>query len=138
MKKDDPNIHVFNRQRKLGVERPALLAFTRQLSTRMGLHAGFGVVLLSDAAMKRFNRRFAGIDRTTDVLSFPADGDPSYLGDILISVESADRQRRAGLEQEIMVLMLHGLLHLLGHDHETDRGEMRELEDRLKGEFALS
>jgi len=133
---------VFNRQRKLTVERQALLAFGRQLSSRLGVRAGFSVVLVSDAAIRRFNREFAGLDKATDVLSFPsgdeAPGDDAYLGDILISVETADRQRRAGLEQELSVLMLHGLLHLLGYDHEVDEGEMEELEGRLKGEFSLS
>ncbi len=142
MRKDDPNILVFNRQRKLLVDRHALIAFARQLSTRLGLDSGFTVVLLSDAAMRRFNRRFAGLDKTTDVLSFPTGdqnaGDQTYLGDILISVETAERQRKAELEQELRVLMLHGLLHLLGYDHAADQGEMEELEDRLKGEFSLS
>jgi len=132
---------VFNRQRKLGVERQALLAFARQLYARLGLRSGFSVVLLSDAAMRRFNRQFAGVDKTTDVLSFPSgnddDGDDAYLGDILISVETAERQRKAGIEGELRVLMLHGLLHLLGYDHAVDQGEMEELEDRLKGEFSL-
>ncbi|MFB3905559.1 MAG: rRNA maturation RNase YbeY [Acidobacteriota bacterium] len=102
------------------------------------------MVLISDAAMKRFNRQFAGIDKTTDVLSFPAgledngSAAEAYLGDVLISVETAERQKKAGLEQELNVLMLHGLLHLLGYDHTVDDGEMKELEDRLKGEFSLS
>ncbi len=99
-------------------------------------------MLLSDAAMRRFNRQFAGLDKTTDVLSFPSGienaGDEAYLGDILISVETAERQRKAELEQELKVLMLHGLLHLLGYDHVVDGGEMEKLEDRLKGEFSLS
>jgi len=142
LRKDDPNIHVFNRQRQLGVERQPLLGFACQLSVRLGVHSGFAVVLLSDAAIRRFNKQFAGLDKTTDVLSFPSGienaGDEAYLGDILISVETAERQRKAELEQELKVLMLHGLLHLLGYDHVVDRGEMEELEDRLKGEFALS
>lgn len=142
MKKDDPNIHVFNRQKKLDVESQALLAFAQQLSARLGLRSGFTVVLVSNAAMRRFNRQFAGLNETTDVLSFPAGqegaGEDSYLGDILISVEMAERQKRTTLDQELRVLTLHGLLHLMGYDHATDRGEMSALEDGLKGEFSLS
>lgn len=119
-----------------------MLEFGRRLSARLGLRSGFTVVLLSDSAMRRFNRQFAALDKTTDVLSFPAgkedvEGD-SYLGDILVSVETAEHQKKAGLEQELKVLMLHGLLHLLGYDHIVDEGEMEELEARLKGEFSLS
>jgi len=88
--------------------------------------------------MKRFNAQFAGKSSTTDVLSFPADqeGEP-YLGDIVISVESADRQRRTSLDTEIKILGLHGVLHLLGHDHVRDEGEMNVLEEALRKEFGL-
>jgi len=133
---------VFNRQRKLAVDRQALLAFARQLSDRLGTRSGFTVVLVSDAAMRRFNRQFAGTNKATDVLSFPCgdddSGEDAYLGDILISAETAERQRKSGLEGELKVLMLHGLLHLLGYDHEVDQGQMEELEARLKGELSLS
>jgi len=142
LRKDDPKTHVFNRQRKLVVKRAPLLAFARRLSARLGVRSEFAVVLVGDEAMRRYNRQFAGHDKTTDVLSFPAGnddaGDEAYLGDILISVETAERQRQAELEQELKVLMLHGLLHLLGYDHAVDEGEMEELEARLKGEFSLS
>jgi probable rRNA maturation factor len=142
LRKDDPNILVFNRQRKLVVEREPLLAFAQQLSVRLSVRSGFAVVLLSDRAMRRFNRQFAGLNQATDVLSFAYGdenaGGEAYLGDILISVETAERQRAAGFEQELKVLMLHGLLHLLGYDHAVDNGEMEELEGRLKGEFSLS
>lgn len=115
------------------------------MCARLHIRSGFSVVLISDEAMRRFNRQFAGEDQPTDVLSFPADGsallepgENNYLGDILVSVETADRQKKAGLEEEIKVLMLHGLLHLLGYDHAVDQGEMEQLENRLKGEFSLS
>lgn len=121
----------------MAVERAALLAFARQLSARLDLRSGFTVVLIGDSVMRRFNRQFAGVNKATDVLSFPA-GEENYLGDILISVETAERQSKAGLEQELRVLTLHGLLHLLGYDHTADTGEMEELEGRLKGEFSLS
>lgn len=107
----------------------------------MAPHAAFSVVLISDPLMKSYNQEFRCEDRATDVLSFPYEEDEweeeSYLGDILISVETAHRQRRKTLLEELKVLSLHGLLHLLGYDHETDRGEMEVLERKLKREFRV-
>ena len=113
--------------------------------------AGLAVVaLVSDRKMRDLNRRFRGVDRVTDVLSFPAGPDeaaPSgpaagarWLGDIVIAVGRAARQARAaGLteSQEQRRLALHGLLHLLGYDHERDDGRMRRLERRLQRRAGL-
>jgi probable rRNA maturation factor len=98
---------------------------------------GLGVRFVGDRAMRLANRRFRGKDTTTDVLSFPgeAGGEGSYLGDILISVPTARRQAAAaghGVDRELKTLLLHGILHCLGHDHETDQGEMERLERRLR------
>jgi probable rRNA maturation factor len=89
--------------------------------------------------MRRLNKRYRGIDRSTDVLSFPDGGDlvddDSNLGDIAIAIDQAEKQaRQNGLEfeQEIAQLILHGLLHLCGYDHDTDHGEMNRLELRLR------
>ena len=76
-----------------------------------------------DRAMRRANREFRGKDQTTDVLSFPGDG--AHLGDVLISVPQARRQAAASGRdpaREIQVLLLHCVLHCLGHDHEVDGG----------------
>ena len=93
------------------------------------------ILLTNDAEMRAMNRRFRGLDRPTDVLSFPAGtgvaGAAGHLGDIAISVERAARQARKarwGTQEEIQFLVLHGLLHLLGFDHETDTGEMERLQ----------
>ncbi|MDQ1347767.1 MAG: putative rRNA maturation factor [Acidobacteriota bacterium] len=96
-----------------------------------------GVRFAGDLTVRRLNRDFRGQDKTTDVLSFPGDESPEgrHLGDIVISVPTAERQaadRGAALEQEIKLLLLHGVLHCLGHDHETDNGEMEKLEGRLR------
>ena len=115
--------------------------FLDKLSIQMAPQTGFSVVLLSDAAMRNYNRDFRGEDRGTDVLSFPneeEDGEEEpYLGDILICVDAAARQQRETLLEELQTLSLHGLLHLLGYDHETDQGEMETLEGRLRREFQL-
>jgi probable rRNA maturation factor len=99
--------------------------------------AAFTVVFVTDSAMRGYNRRYRGFDKTTDVLSFRGEND--YLGDILISTETAYNQARKSrtlnFESNIRRLLLHGLLHLMGHDHETDQGEMRAIERRLRRRF---
>ena len=97
---------------------------------------GLGVRFCGDREMRRVNRELRHKDSTTDVLSFP--GEDGYLGDILIAVPVARRQaagarpRGHGVERELKILLLHGVLHCLGYDHETDQGEMERLERRLR------
>jgi len=105
------------------------------------------IVLTGDAAMRRLNREWRGVDRATDVLSFPSDaseprvpGQPRHLGDLVIATGVARRQAaeaRHSYATELKVLALHGLLHLLGYDHETDDGQMRRLEARLRRKGGL-
>jgi probable rRNA maturation factor len=92
------------------------------------------VAVASDARVRALNRRFRREDTTTDVLSFPSD-EAGYLGDVVISLGVAARQARAAghsIDTELRVLALHGLLHLLGYDHERDDGQMARLERRLR------
>ena len=92
------------------------------------------VAIVSDARVRALNRKFRKKDNATDVLSFPAE-EPRYLGDVVISSGMAARQARAAghsLATELRVLALHGLLHLLGYDHERDDGQMARLEHRLR------
>jgi probable rRNA maturation factor len=96
-----------------------------------------GVKLCGDRAMRTLNREHRGKDKTTDVLSFPGGETPEgyHLGDIVISLPQAQRQAEAAghsLARELRVLLLHGTLHCLGYDHETDGGEMDRLERRLR------
>jgi probable rRNA maturation factor len=103
--------------------------------------ASLGVRFASDREVHRMNRDYRGKDKPTDVLSFPG-GFPGsgpdgsrHLGDVLISVPTARRQaedRGHPAERELKVLLLHGLLHCLGYDHEADQGEMERLERRLR------
>jgi probable rRNA maturation factor len=92
------------------------------------------VALVSDARIRALNRRYRGKDRTTDVLSFPG-AEPGMLGDIVIAAGVARRQAQAAghsIQMELRVLALHGLLHLLGYDHERDAGQMARVEARLR------
>ena len=108
--------------------------------------AGVTVAFVSDRAMRELNRRWRGKRGTTDVLSFPAAQaefekmEGPTLGDVVISVEQAARQAlEHGLEfdEEISQLILHGVLHLCGYDHETDDGEMNRLELRLRRRLGI-
>lgn len=99
--------------------------------------ATLGVRFASDRELRRVNRDYRGKDKPTDVLSFPGgpDGEGHHVGDILISLPTARRQaaeRGHAPEREVRTLLLHGLLHCLGYDHETDQGEMERLERRLR------
>lgn len=98
--------------------------------------------------MRALNRQFRGLDKVTDVLAFPAQGGsapaaPSaagFLGDIVIAEGVAKRQAKEhghGLKTEVQTLALHGLLHLLGYDHETDDGRMARVEARLRRQAGL-
>lgn len=106
------------------------------------------IALVDDEAMTGLNRKFRRKNKTTDVLTFPADdsyGDPDRkarpLGDIVISVDQARRQavqEKHSLGTELRYLILHGILHALGHDHETDGGEMNALEVEVRALVGLT
>lgn len=97
------------------------------------------VALVTDRRIQELNRTFRRVDKATDVLSFPAD-EPGLLGDVVIARGVARRQARVAgheLPTEVRVLALHGLLHLLGYDHEHDGGRMARLEARLRRKGGL-
>ena len=129
---------VINRQRKHQINRRDVGQFLQRLSPALDIaDREFSVVFISDKAMRAYNRDYRGFDKPTDVLSFR--GDDGYLGDILISAETAynqaSRSRTLTFESNLHRLMLHGLLHLMGYDHETDHGEMRAIERRYRRKF---
>ena len=135
---------ILNRQRRYPIPVPSLKRFLLRLRLRLSIpDQAFVVLLTNDRTIRRFNQRFRNTDKATDVLSFPGQGtseetlsfEKEYLGDIIISVETAQRQaldRNHSLERELQILVIHGLLHLLGHDHETDQGQMRRKELMLQ------
>jgi len=99
------------------------------------------VIFTDNATIREMNRAHRGIDAPTDVLSFPLEPVPHVpLGELVISVEYAKNQAsqyQNSLDDEIALLFIHGLLHLLGYDHETDNGEMRKKEEELIRHFGL-
>ena len=97
------------------------------------------IAFADDASMKSLNKKFRGKNKTTDVLTFP--GEDTFLGDIVISLDQARRQardERHSLAMEVRYLLLHGVLHALGFDHETDDGEMNALELKLRAKVSLT
>jgi probable rRNA maturation factor len=108
-----------------------------------GLKGAVDVLLTSNAEMKALNRRFRGKDTPTDVLSFPATPDAArkrFAGEVAISTEIAAQNARSlghTAAQEVKVLVLHGVLHLRGYDHENDRGQMARRERRLRSLLRL-
>ena len=127
---------VLNRQRRQRIDATRLRRVLRGAGRTLGVGGEVSVVLAGDRLLQRLNRDFRGKDRPTDVLSFPGAGGDEGLGDVVISVPTAARNaRRLGhsVPRELDILALHGFLHVLGHDHETDDGTMDRLERRLRG-----
>ncbi|HEY2324374.1 MAG TPA: rRNA maturation RNase YbeY [Thermoanaerobaculia bacterium] len=97
------------------------------------------IAFVDDESMRELNRKFRRKNKTTDVLTFP--GDAPLLGEIVISVEQARRQaadEKHSLATEVRYLILHGILHAMGYDHETDKGEMNALELKVRAKVGLT
>jgi len=97
------------------------------------------LLIIDDANMREINLQQRGIDKTTDVLSFPLDNMP-LLGTVIINIDYVKRSsERFGhsVDDEFVLMFIHGLLHLLGYDHETDKGQMRALEEKLISTYKL-
>jgi len=152
---------VVNRQRGVRLAMPSLRRFLGRLREELGLaETELVICFVTDLEMARMNELYRKKLGPTDVLSFPAEerktsrragarlrvhtGDAAtakYLGDIAISPATARRNAKKygrGLATELRILMLHGVLHLLGYDHETDHGEMHRLERKLRRRFGLT
>jgi probable rRNA maturation factor len=150
---------IVNRQRRIALAVPPLSEFLERAQRELGFpEGGVTVRLISDSAMARLNRRYRSKRGPTDVLSFPAKAtrtrlslprrfvtrsganDAGYIGDIALSPETARRNARLysrSLAEELRILVLHGLLHLAGFDHEVDEGQMERIERRLRRRLGL-
>jgi probable rRNA maturation factor len=139
-------IEVVNRQRSKKVNTETWARFADKVLDAIGKpECSATIAFVSDKNIRKLNRRFRNLDKATDVLSFPAGPeadlpDPANLGDIAISVETAAAQAKENgltFDTEIAQLVLHGLLHLSGYDHETDKGEMNRLELKLRKKLGI-
>jgi probable rRNA maturation factor len=145
---------VVNLQRKISFDTKSLASFANSLlqTADEAKDKTVTIAFISDRRMKELNSFFRGKDSTTDVLSFPHEPEQfelttdhrplttDFMGDIVISVEQAARQAEENgltLENEIKQLILHGLLHLCGYDHETDNGQMNARELELRDKLAI-
>jgi len=135
---------VLFRRAPAELDRRQLERFARVLREELCRGAGFQCLVTDDRELRRLNRRFLSKNHATDVLSFPQFPAPSpqppFLGEIAISAERAKAQARTyghSTNDEICILMLHGVLHLMGMDHEEDRGEMRRAESRWRMRLGL-
>lgn len=118
----------FDNQTQIDIPLELFMPIFEHLSSGSSLE----LILVSDEKIKEINREHRGINKPTDVLSFPIkNSKTNFLGSLLISVDTAKRvsdELGVELEDELQTLFLHGMLHLLGFDHESDNGEMREKE----------
>jgi probable rRNA maturation factor len=129
------SVVLLDRQRRRRVSAARLRRVLGGAASALRVRGEVALVLAGDGLLHRLNREYRGKDRPTDVLSFPGDGGEAGLGDVVISVETAARNARAAgrtLAGELDVLALHGFLHVLGYDHESDDGTMERLERRLR------
>lgn len=125
------------------LSKSGLTRFLNRARAAVGLEGDVDVLLSDDATLRRLNRTFRGKNKATDVLSFPAPDEiaQDHAGDLAISLETANRQAATyghSLRDEVRILLLHGLLHLSGLDHEIDNGEMAAREAELRVELGLS
>ena len=140
-------IELINRQRRRKLNSQEWREFAEQtLRTIDSTKQSVTIVFVSDAAIKKLNKQFRGKNYATDVLSFPTpaeDFEPdnqSHLGEVVISVERAAAQAKENdltFSNEVQQLILHGLLHLSGYNHETDRGQMNRLELKLRKKLGI-
>jgi probable rRNA maturation factor len=122
------------------LNRPNLEHFARALREEVAEGYGFQCLVTDDRELRRLNRDFLGKDYPTDVLSFPSAAPDGLLGEIAISGQRAREQAASyghSIDDEICILMLHGVLHLMGMDHETDRGQMARAEAAWRERLAL-
>jgi probable rRNA maturation factor len=126
---------LLNKQRRRPVAERRLRRVLREAARALRVRGSVALVLTGDRTVHGLNRRYRGKDKPTDVLSFEGPGGEHGLGDIVISVDTAARNAAElgrSLPQELDILALHGFLHVLGYDHETDDGTMDRLEARLR------
>jgi probable rRNA maturation factor len=138
---------IVNRQRRVPVALHPLQLFYERVRRELGFAPeSVAIQLISDVSMARLNETYRKKHGPTDVLSFPANGvraakRAEYIGDIAISPETARRNARRfsrSLSAEMRILILHGMIHLAGFDHETDHGEMDRLERRLRKRLGVA
>jgi probable rRNA maturation factor len=146
MKKPKILVNLKSYQRKWQINSAAMRRFSQKVWDSIGragikqtVESEITLVFLNSEQMKRYNKQYRKKDYTTDVLSFPIreldEDQKEYLGDILLCIDKASENAadaKHSVNKELQILTLHGILHLMGFDHETDHGEMDNLELKLR------
>ncbi|MDQ1472893.1 MAG: putative rRNA maturation factor [Bryobacterales bacterium] len=130
--------HITYRRKPATLDSASLESYALVLQDRVAKRREYHCLITTDAELQTLNREFRGKDYPTDVLSFP--GTAPYLGDIAISLHRARAQARQfnhSLDDELRILLLHGVLHLTGLDHESDTGQMARAEQRWRKKLTL-
>ncbi len=138
-------VSILNKQRKYPVDRTKILHWVRQILLIQNLKEGeVGLVFVNNHRIRVYNRDYRKIDRATDVLAFPmlegmgGELHPYFLGDVMVSLEMVEKEAhlyRRDMQEQLLVLIIHGILHLLGYDHE--RSEREEKRMRRREQFIL-
>jgi len=140
-------VKILNNQKKIRVALPPLEKFSKKALRALKLKSdSAAIAFVTDSEIARLNKIYRRKNKPTDVLSFPAQSakrvnKSKFLGDIAIAPAVARRYAKKNsrsLESEICILILHGLLHLLGYDHEVDQGQMDRIERKLRRKLGLA
>lgn len=140
MKREPPStsalsVVIVDRQRRHHVRKDDIRRVLEGAAASLDVEGEVALVFAGDAFLQKLNRDYRFKDKPTDVLSFPGPDKQMGLGDIIISVETARKNAQGSgrsLDRELEILALHGFLHVLGYDHETDEGQMEALEKQLR------
>ena len=132
---------IILKKKLAGASRDGLVRFLARAKRSAGLRGEVNVLVAGNREIRDLNHRYRSKDQPTDVLSFPPEGvAKNFAGDIAISADEAARSARQfghSSVEELKILMLHGVLHLAGYDHERDNGRMARLEERLRAQLGL-
>ena len=130
------NIEVRNRQRKYRINQRNVKKDANIILSWCGVHdIELSILIVNNRSIRELNKKYRGMDKPTDVLAFPMGGHSKLLGDIIISMEKTHAQaaeRGHSPEQEFKILLTHGILHLLGYDHEISRSEAQRMKRKEK------
>lgn len=130
---------IISNKTKIKIKKSKLIKLVKDLSKELKFKEDLTVMLCGDKFCRKLNNKFLKRDNITDVISFPLN-EKNYLGDILINLRQVKRQAKkynVSFNEELKKILIHGILHLLGFDHEKDSGEMKKLENKYQSKFQL-
>lgn len=130
---------IISNKTKIKIRKSKIIKLIKELSKDLKFKTNLSIMFCGDRLCRKLNNKFLKRDKITDVISFPLN-ENNYLGDILINLRQVKRQAKkynVSFNEELKKILIHGILHLLGFDHEKDSGEMEKLEDKYQSKFQL-